>query len=177
MLFFCSFLPFLIYYNFSFSLTEGAGLGQQQKWGKAEGSWGDPEFGVCGNNQYANHLTIPKQFNMSTSSILGPTLSISIPMQWGTQKHSVQVSRRPGRVPAPLCPHVHTLVWPPRLSFLWIKGTMPPSGGVCPPFPVEVMKPAVSRKEKEWKLLGRGAMWTGIKRSGLKANKWAKIMS
>ena len=104
-----AFLPFLVCYNCSFSLTEGAVEGAATEWGTAEGSWGDPEFGVCGNNQYANRLTIPKQLNRSTSSVLGPTLSSSIPTRWRTQRHSVQVSRGLAEL-QPSSPHVHALV-------------------------------------------------------------------
>lgn len=51
-------------------------------------------LGVCSNNQYVNHLTIIKQFNSNTSSILGLVLSISIPpMRAGTKE---QCSRLAG---------------------------------------------------------------------------------
>lgn len=91
---FCLFLFLLSIMIVPFHHMKGHGWDSDRNEGMLKDLGEIQSLGVCGNNQYVNLLTIIKQFNSNTSSILGLVLSISIPpMRAGTKE---QCSRSAG---------------------------------------------------------------------------------
>ena len=104
------FCPFLSVTILPFHSLKGLWRGQQQNEGPLkEGSWGDPEFGVCGNNQYANCLTSPNNLTGVLPVLWDPHFPLLFPLGGG---HKGTLFRLAGGLAEsqPSSPHVHTLV-------------------------------------------------------------------